>query len=332
MNDARLNPVIREETVNYYYYLGLIRAKQRVVAFQHAIRSSVRPGDVVVEIGSGLGTYSFFAASSGARHVYAIERERVIDIAEELAARNGLAQKITFVRSDSTEAVLQEKGDVLIIEDFSSLFLRRGLEELVRDATDRHLKDGAIIIPRAVSLWLAPVGDAALWKALLNLEEDNYHLYGFDWRLLRQMMLESPHVRKVDPGALLAEPRAFKTVDLKQSQPYVFDEICTFETLRSGTMYGLAGWFDLELTSDVFLSNAPTNDESVWRQVFFPFSNPLAVTRGDAVSVRLSCVRSVRTHDIWWTWQTRTASGASSNSSFQGIPLRTSQLAAAETL
>jgi Arginine methyltransferase oligomerization subdomain len=332
MNKAPLSPLIREEAVNYYYYLGLIRAKQRVAAFQQAIRAVVRPTDIVVEIGSGLGTYSFFAASSGARHVYAIERERVIHIAEELAARNGMAEKITFVHSDSIEAALKEKGDVLILEDFSSLFVRRGLEELVRDAANRHLKGDGIIIPRAVSLWLVPVGDLALWKGLLNLEDDNYHLYGFDFRLLRQMMLDSPHVRKVDPRALLAEPRAFKTIELKQPQTYVFDQLCAFEVVRSGTMFGLAGWFDLELTSDISLSNAPTNDESVWRQVFFPFSNPLDVTEGETVTARLSSVRSARTQDIWWTWQAKAASGSSSNSSFQGIPLQTSRLDTAEAL
>ena len=50
---------VGDDTVNYYYYLGLIGAKERITAFQSALQSCVRTGDVVVEIGAGLGTYSF---------------------------------------------------------------------------------------------------------------------------------------------------------------------------------------------------------------------------------------------------------------------------------
>jgi protein arginine N-methyltransferase 1 len=280
---------------------------------------------VVVEIGAGLGTYSFFAARSGARRVYGIEREGVIRVAEELAARNGLAGHITFVRGDSTEVVLPEKADVLVLEDFSSLFLRRGLEEVVRDALDRHLREGGIVIPQAVSLCIAPVGDAALWKGLLNLEDESYRLYGLDLGLLRQMMLDNPHVRAIEAQSLLADPVIFKTIELKQAQSYLFDEVVAVKIVRSGTMYGLAGWFDLTLTPDVVLSNAPANPESVWRQVFFPFSNPLTVTEGETVTLRLSCARSSGTRDIWWTWQAAAASGSAFNCSFQGIPFRADQ-------
>ena len=326
MRPIDLTGPVDDDTVNYYYYLGLIGAKERITAFQSALRSCVRIGDVVVEIGAGLGTYSFFAARSGARRVYAIEKERVVQVAEELAVRNGLAERLTFLQANSTEIMLPEKGDVLVLEDFSSLFLRRGLEEVVRDALSRHLKAEGIVIPQSVSLYVAPVGDEALWKGVLNLEEDDYQLYGLNLGLLRQMMLESPHVRRINPEALLAEPLAFKSIELKQAQPYVFDEVLALKITQSGTMYGLAGWFDLKVTNDLLLSNAPSNPESAWRQVFFPFSNPLKVTEGESVTLRLSCARSSRTRDLWWAWQGSAASGSAHGCSFQGIPLRTSQL------
>ena len=95
-----------DESVNYYYYLGMIKKAERIRAFESAIQATVHEDDVVVEIGSGLGTYSFFAARSGARRVYAIERERVSEVAEELAAKNGLADRIAFIRADSKETTL----------------------------------------------------------------------------------------------------------------------------------------------------------------------------------------------------------------------------------
>jgi protein arginine N-methyltransferase 1 len=295
--------------------------KHRIRAFQSALQSAVRPGDVVVEIGAGVGTYSFFAARSGAKRVYAIEKARVIQVAEGLAARNGLAEKITFVAGDSMEVVLPEKGDFLVLEHFSSLFVRRGIEELMHDALERHLKEGCRIMPQAVSLFMAPIGDEKLWKTCLTLEDDNYLLCGLDLSLLRQMMLDSPHVRAIEPQALLAEPQTFKTINLKQSESYLFDEVLAVRIDRSGTMYGIAGWFDLQLTETLVLSNGPSNPDSTWAQVFFPFSNPLSVTQGETVTLRLSCTRSAHTRDIWWTWQASASSGLADNRSFQGVPL-----------
>ena len=320
MNNAGTGPV-REEAFDYNYYARLLLGKHRIRAFQSALQSAVRPGDVVVEIGAGLGTYSFFAAQSGAKRVYAIEKERVIHVAEQLAVRNGLAEKITFVPGDSLEIVLPEKGDLLVLEDFSSLFVRRGIEECMHDALKRHLKEAGRVMPQAVSLFMAPVGDETLWKTCLNLEDDNYQLCGLDLSLLRQMMLDSPHVRAIAPQALLAEPRTFKTINLKQSESYLFDQVLAVKIDRSGTMYGIAGWFDLQLTETLVLSNGPSNPASTWAQVFFPFSNPLSVTHGETIVLRLSCTRSADTRDIWWTWQASASSGVADNRSFQGVPL-----------
>jgi len=325
VNNAGANAV-REEGVDYNYYARLLLGKHRIRAFQSALESTVRPGDVVVEIGAGLGTYSFFAARSGAKRVYAIEKEKVIQVAERLAAQNGLAEKITFVPGDSMEVELPEKGDLLVLEHFSSLFVRRGIEELMHDALQRHLKEAGRVMPQAVSLFMAPIGDEKVWKTCLNLEDDKYQLCGLDLSLLRQMMLDSPHVRAIEPEALLAEPRILKTINLKQPKDYLFDEVLAVKIDRSGTMYGIAGWFDLHLTETLILSNGPSNAASTWAQVFFPFSNPLSVMQDETVILRLSCTRSAHTRDIWWTWQASTSSGVADNRSFQGIPLPTGSL------
>jgi len=72
-------------------------------------------------------------------------------------------------------------------------------------------------IPQAVSLYVAPVGDFEVWKTCLTLEDIGYRLYGLDLMILRQMALDSPHVRRISVEALLAEPLALKTIELKQT-------------------------------------------------------------------------------------------------------------------
>src|SRR4030081_3870688 len=82
-------------------YADMIADRERFGAYSEVIAQTVRPGHAVLEIGCGPGVFALLAGRAGARRVYAIESEDVVHFARQLAAANGLADRIEFIQGDS---------------------------------------------------------------------------------------------------------------------------------------------------------------------------------------------------------------------------------------
>ena len=75
-------------------YGGMIADEVRMSAHRAALARVVRPGSVVVDLGAGIGIMSLIACQLGARRVFAIEPNDLAEVARELAAANGFADRI----------------------------------------------------------------------------------------------------------------------------------------------------------------------------------------------------------------------------------------------
>lgn len=90
---------------------------KRTLAFAKAIKKTVKPNDVVVDMGSGSGILAMLAADAGARIVYAIEiDEKNSNFLRHTFEKNGYGEKIKLIRGDATKVNLPEKVDVIIGE------------------------------------------------------------------------------------------------------------------------------------------------------------------------------------------------------------------------
>ena len=87
----------------------MICDRVRTEAFRRAIDATVRPGDVVLDVGAGSGILSMFAAQAGASRVYAVERTTVAVMAQELIAANGFADVIRVIQGDMMDIELPEQ-------------------------------------------------------------------------------------------------------------------------------------------------------------------------------------------------------------------------------
>src|SRR5947208_3462672 len=95
-------------------YGTMISDRVRMDAYTHALRRHVRHGSVVVDLGTGAGILALLSCRLGARHVYAIEPDSVIQVAREVAADNGCGDRITFFQKRSEDVSLPERADVIV--------------------------------------------------------------------------------------------------------------------------------------------------------------------------------------------------------------------------
>ncbi|MDP2600584.1 MAG: 50S ribosomal protein L11 methyltransferase, partial [Deltaproteobacteria bacterium] len=146
-------------------YLNIIRRHaemvfdlERSLPLIRAIEKTVRPGDVVVDLGCGLGVLSFAAVNAGAKRVYAIDVDSgALDFAQWQAKQLGMEKRICFFNDHSYHVDLSEKADLLIQETIGRLAFDENFLPTLIDAKKRFLKPSGKIIPAKVALVGAPV-------------------------------------------------------------------------------------------------------------------------------------------------------------------------------
>jgi enediyne biosynthesis protein CalE3 len=248
----------------------------RMDAYDRAIRTLVRPGDVVLDLGCGTGILAMLAARRGAR-VHAVESMAVAHLAQQLVAHNRL--DVHVHHADICEMQPVEPVD-WIISDFLGCFLVDDHMLPAVEAAGRWLKPGGRFCPSEVRLVIAPAGDFALQHVDLWSEP----FYGVDLA-----PAEAEGLRVVQPGnlrenVLLAPPQEFHRF-VPPATDAAFDGTHRFTFTRAGKLRALAGWFEAPLADGVVLTNAP-GGETHWGQQIFPL--PRAdVAAGDTLDIRL---------------------------------------------
>ena len=106
-----------------------IEDRPRIDAFRRAIGEVVRPGAVVVDLGSGTGILGLLACEAGAVRVYSIEMTGMIEVARAVATRNGFADRIRWVHDESTHATLPERVDVVMCDQVGHFGFEAGVFE-----------------------------------------------------------------------------------------------------------------------------------------------------------------------------------------------------------
>lgn len=281
-------------------HLRMLRDPVRIPAYSEAIRAVVRPRDIVLDLGAGVGPLSFLALEAGAGHVYAVDRSEVIEVTRQVARANGLEERITCFRCDSRYLELPERVDVILSDLRGCLPLLENNVEVLADARDRLLVPGGRLVPSTDTIFVAPVEHLEGARGIAGWREK---LSGTDYSTVAPQAsnrwLRSPFRSE----ALLAPGQPLPPLDYRRVTRPDLRHTLRFEIGRSGRCHGLGAWFESELAPGVRLSTSPGEPESLYGQAFFPLLEEYEVTSGDAVAAEIAI--HARAGEPLWMWRVR---------------------------
>jgi predicted RNA methylase len=260
----------------------LLLDKVRVAAYARALRATVTPDDVVVDVGTGSGVLAVLAAKAGARKVYAIERGGIADLASNVFEENGVADRIELLRVDARDVRFPEPPTIIVTETLGCFGIEEDIVALLKILRPR-CAPGAKLIPSAVRLMVAPLSDPRLATELENLRD----LEGVSLRAVRKRLVQRSHIRRVLPEYLAGEPVCMAALELsRDGLPDTYR--ARLHATRSGEINSLATWFEADLAPGVTLTNAPDAPQTSWMQLTLPIGPPLAVEAGASIDVELT--------------------------------------------
>jgi len=275
-----------DSLMEFHHHLLLDRV--RTGSFIEAIVKTVKPGDVVADLGTGTGILAMACRRAGARKVYAVERDPLVRHSYMAACDNGMKDEIVFIAKDSSKVELPEQADVVVSECLGLMGLGGTMIPAVQAFAERWLKPGGRIIPASVGALLVPV-ESPLHFDYAHCWIQEKH-YGFDLSAFRVIAENNVYIAHFDPSGFLCAPRKVGTVSLANKPFTRLDARLAFAPERTGLLHGFCGWFEADLGEGVALSASPCSPPTIWRQVYFPLEEAAPVKPGSAIELDFGIV------------------------------------------
>ena len=255
------------------WHILMLNNQVRNVAFYRAIVDTIKPGDIVLDIGTGTGLLSMMAARFEAGHVYTCEvSPSLYQKALEIISLNGLSDRITVFNKISFNLTSADipPCDVLITETIADDVFGEDILTVVDDAQKRLLKPNAKIIPQSLRVYVAVVESQHFMEKLWVFPENTC---GFDLSPINECQGNWLYVTPKDVPyyQALSDPIVIFDVDFRQ--PYPTQKQTLVEIKNTGTCHGLVVWGEYQLSNGNSLNTGPSSPQTSWNQMFYAFTN-----------------------------------------------------------
>ena len=277
-------------------HIRMLYDRKRTDAYQKAIRDTVQPDDIVIDIGTGTGILAATAAMAGAKLVYAIENTGLAKIAQRVFDTNGLSEKVTVIEGRSTQIDLPEKADLLVSEIIGNDPLQEGVLQTTADAVKRLLKPHARLLPDILNVHILPLSIPEKFRQrhifVPTSSDDWQEWYEIDFTPLSDAARNCNHFTLINTyiardWPAISDPILVKKFDLKSAQYEEIDEVYAARSNISGELNGLLIYFDLTLGPSVNLSIHPmeATPANNWGSKLWMACEPVTLEMGEEFKI-----------------------------------------------
>jgi len=267
----------------------------RMIAFHTAIAETVRPGMVVLDLGTGTGILALWALQAGAARVYGLDLNApMLDRAKARISAAGYGNRFAALNALSYDATLPERVDLIVSEIMGNMGDNEDFVGILDDARQRFLKPGGIMLPRRVESYIVPTSAATAHARLCRGE-----CCGFEPTIALDHMLErngivgrfnSYYDAILPQQANLATPRVLRSFAFEGTDATTYEVTRVFTVLRTGVFTGFKAYFVADLSDTVALdiasddiSNRMTSDS--WKHCYLPVEEPVDTQIGDRITL-----------------------------------------------
>jgi hypothetical protein len=274
----------------------MLHDDRRTGDYLAALAEAVRPGDVVLDVGTGSGVLAVAAARAGARRVYAVEASDIAEVAERIFAVNAVTGTVTLIPGWSRKIELPEPADLLVAEIIGNEPFEEEILETTLDARRRLLKPDARLIPHTLTLLARPLllpDDEARQRAIGRRAVERWRgLYGMDFQPLLDSALPGPVNMPTEAEVAAAWPPVGPTVELLTVDLTAFQEASVQASTDlvvdpAGTVNAVAVTFSAALFGSVAHTLDPWRwPTSSWATSVWILPDPLEVEPCSALRVQ----------------------------------------------
>ena len=268
-----------------FEHRGYLADEKKLAAYLAALHEVVTPDDTVLDLGAGTGVLGVLACQAGARHVIAVDRGDIIDVARAIAVANGLADRITHVQSLSTEMTLDTPVDVVVCDQIGGLVHDAGVLSCFADARRRLLVEGGRMVPQAFRVFVAPVTfqigrDAVdFWASAPS---------SIDVSAAKRIAANTEWKYNIVANDVVALAAGQELAAFPSDHEERISGRLEFEVGTAGRLDGYLGWFEAQMSPSVTLTNDPWSPDRFDRWCnFYALEDAVDLSAGDRVTLDL---------------------------------------------
>ncbi|GMR49126.1 hypothetical protein PMAYCL1PPCAC_19321, partial [Pristionchus mayeri] len=304
-------PAPNEMTSKDYYFDSyahfgihekLLKDKIRTKAYRDAIylNKHLFKDKVVMDVGSGIGILSMFAAKNGAKRVLAVEFSNMAVQSRQIIKDNNLDHIIEVVQSkieDIKELPFGiEKVDVIISEWMGYCLFYKSMLNTVLYARDKWLVPRGLLFPDKAKLFVTAIEEKINCMYRCCRWDD---VYGFNMSSIRKVAITEPLVDALRSNRVMANSYCVKEVDLYTVQilDLAWASDFTLQMKRDDYVQALVAYFTVQFSKChkwAGFSTAPDQPSTHWKQTIFYLQDALTVKRGEELKGVFTCAPNAR--------------------------------------